>query len=1220
MTSRSNRLVRGILPVFLTLCVVLAGFSLLIFSQNDVLSLKQEMDHEAENVRAKRDLGVVITGDIAKIETAFYAFLLSADNNTRNSLLAEIQPFIAEIHHTLNILSDGGVLTRKIALNLPDKETSFLTISYSPQQKLQYNLEVLILRPQLVILEEKIQQIVEIINIRNDPLHEGRTTLSGVPFDSYLENAAKEIRAQFDRMQENANKLVYDTNVELQRFEKKIAAAEELNQQTKVLWVVATIIGVVFFISLIARQILRLQDKQEQTIHDLKQTEKKLQTSNSQILLLNKSLEEQVAVRTKELEVSERLWSDAFDSVSLPIFLHNRKGRIIKANKAYLDLAESSYEAAFGSFYWDVFPKMEGPLPGCLDSAQGRNHGCTFQEQDVVVADKIFRSQSFPIYDGEGGYLYSVHYMEDVTESRMVRQELRESEKRFRDVTDSLGEVLILIDKDLKVRLLNTAAKKAYGVTDPHYNGKYCYEVFWNRHERCEVCPTLDVMRTGETITAKRYFDSGTILNRVNSPVYDAAGNTIGCAVIAADVTEQVKQLQELKRFEQIISTSKDMVAFYDCNHILLAANAVYADYFAVDYGTIVGKHAAEILGTERYEFYLNLQDRIFKNKESITFNRWSNYPEMGKRYVESSLVPYIEKDGTVSGVVSRTKDITEKIEQEAKLRLSAEVFDSTIEGITITDKDGTILAVNKAFCTITGYSEAEILGENPRLLKSGRHDKIFYAEMWKSLAEKGTWRGEIWNKNKAGRVYPELLTISSILDDDGETINYVAVFSDITSIKQATEQLEYQAHHHPLTGLPNRLMLHIRLEHSIQHAKREGEKGAILFLDLDNFKKINDSLGHNAGDEVLKEVALRLSEHSREVDTVSHLSGDEFVVILQKINSIHDATTRAQQILDSLQKPFQIDGYELYISASIGITEFSGESSDIEELLKNADAAMYKAKNGGKNCYQLYSPDITEAAIEKVVLETQLRRALERNELVLHYQPQVTLPEGEVVAVEALVRWQHADLGLVPPDEFIPLSEETGLIVPLGEWILKTACEQVVTWQNMGYGLRRIAVNLSGKQIQQNNLVEVVERILLETGCPPSLLELEITEGFVMKHPEQAISVLQQIRSLGVEFSIDDFGTGHSSLNYLKRLPINRLKIDRSFVWDVNVDPDGEVIIKAVIAMGHSLNLQITAEGIETREQQKFLEDHGCDEGQGYLFSKPLSAAELEVWFAEHR
>ncbi|MCK4502071.1 MAG: EAL domain-containing protein, partial [Desulfuromonadales bacterium] len=701
--------------------------------------------------------------------------------------------------------------------------------------------------------------------------------------------------------------------------------------------------------------------------------------------------------------------------------------------------------------------------------------------------------------------------------------------------------------------------------------------------------------------------DDGTVLDRSIYPVRDHSGNITGCVVIASDVTERETQIGKLKRFEQILSTSTDLISFFDHNHICFAANSVYAKYFNVDPEKICGMHAKEVLGAERYQYFLQYQDIIFTEKKSLTFNLWADYPVGGKRHMEISLIPYVEEDGTVSGVVSRSKDITEQTEQEAKLRLSAKVFESTTEGITITDKNGTILAVNPAFCEITGYAENEVLGGNPKILKSGRQDEEYYREMWQSLKKTGQWRGEIWNKRKNGEIYPELLTISSIKNDEGETVNYVAIFSDITPIKLAAERLEYQAHHHPLTGLPNRLLLYARLEHSIQHVKREREHGAVMFLDLDNFKKINDSLGHKAGDEVLKEVALRLQEHSREVDTVSHLSGDEFVIVLQSIRTVHDATARAQQILDSLQKPFIVGEYELYISGSIGITEFSGDSEDIESLLKNADSAMYKAKEAGKNCYQLYSSDLTDTAIEKVLLETHLRRALERNELVLHYQPQVALPEGNIVAMEALVRWQHPDLGLLPPDKFIHLSEETGLIIPIGEWVLKTACEQLLIWREQGHGLRRIAVNLSGMQIQQKNLVEMVEKVLLETGCPSGSLELEITEGFIMQHPEQSISVLQRIRALGVELSVDDFGTGHSSLSYLKKLPINRLKIDRTFVWDIGENPDGEAITKVVIAMGHSLNLQITAEGIETPEQRKFLEAQGCNEAQGYLFSRPL-------------
>jgi len=1089
MIRRPHYLVRGLLPLLLTLCVVLLGFSLLILLQNNFRSYEQEIELQTHNVMAKRDLGELIVGDLGKVATHFYMILLSADRNHQELLLHDIQLTIAEIHAALNVISDGGTLSRELSLNLPDKDSSAFSITYFPRHKQQYNLEVLALRPQLVTLEEKLKDTIEITLIRNRLLNNPEGTLLNEAA-LRLRNYAKSIHSQFERMTENANKLVYDANQELTVFSSQISAAEKSNQQAKYFWVFVTVFSVFGFIGFIYRQILLSQNKLENTVLQLQQAKSELDESHSKVMTLNQSLEEQVAVRTEELQVSERQWSDAFNAVSSPIFLHDLEGKIIRANEAYLKLAGCSLGEASGCYYWDLFPKQENPLPGCLDGIGQTEDNFCATEMDVAVGDVIYRSQSFVINDQQGHYLYSMHLMEDVT--------------------------------------------------------------------------------------------------------------------------ERERQIERLQRFEQIMSTSSDLIAFFDRNHVFLAANSVYSDYFGVTPEEVIGKSAKEIIGEERYQSYLKYHDIIFTEKKEFHFKTWADYPKIGRRHMDVVFAPYFEADGSVSGFVSRSRDITEISEQEARLRLSAKVFESTSEGITITDKDGCILAVNPAFSHITGYSEEEVLSQNPRILQSGRHDEEFYRQMWQRLSETGQWRGEIWNKRNNGEIYPEFLMISSIKNEEQETVNYVAVFSDITAIKQAEDQLKYLAHHHPLTGLPNRLLLHARLEHSIQHIKREKERGAVMFLDLDNFKKINDSLGHNAGDEVLKDVALRLQGHSREVDTVSHISGDEFVIVLQSIRTVHDATARAKKILDSLQQPFIVDGYELYVSGSIGIAEFTGENNDIESLLKNADAAMYKAKESGKNCYHLYSPELTDVTIEKVLLESHLRRALERNELVLYYQPQVALPAGNIVAVEALVRWQHPDLGLVPPDEFIPLSEETGLIIPMGEWILQTACEQLMLWRKQGCGLRRIAVNLSGKQIQQKNLPEMVERILLDTGCPSGSLELEITEGFIMQHPEQSISVLQQIRALGVELSIDDFGTGHSSLNYLKRLPINRLKIDRSFVWDIGENLDGEAITKAVIAMGHSLNLQITGEGIETPGQRKFLEQYRCNEAQGYLFSRPLPAEEV--------
>ncbi len=1211
MRRSYHHIVRAILPLLLTFTIVLAGLTLLIVRQNNFRSFEHGIDLQIQNITAKQDLGQLIVGDLEKTATYFYMILVSADPEQQKVLLDAVKLRIAETHAVLNVLSDGGTISRDLPLNLPTQDTPPQSITYLLENKQQYNLEVLALRPQLVVLEEKLEQSINMTTLRNRLLNNPEGNLlqeTGLQLRLF----AKHIHSQLDRMTENANKLAYDTNQELLLFQNKIAAAQKQNQEVEMLWAIGTVLCVFGFIGVVYREILASQRKLENTVLQLKQIEHDLQESHSEVLTLNQSLEEQVLVRTEELELSERLWVDAFNSVTSSIFLHDQEGRIIKANRAYLKLAECSFENAFGQFYWDIFPKQQRALPGCfVDIAKGKAD-CQTVEQDVLVGGRTFRSQSYAIYDDLESYLYSMHYMEDVTEQRKAGQALRESEQRFREVTNSLSDVLILIDQDMKVQLLNDAAIRTYGIVDKNYIGKQCHEVFWDCGDICDNCPTLSVMRTGKVVKAMRYIGDDTILDRSIYPVHDPTGKIIACAVIASDVTEREKQIERLMRFEQIMSTSTDLVAFFDYNHVFLAANSVYSSYFGVDPEDIIGQHAEEIVGTERYQGYLKYQDTIFNKKKSLIFKAWAVYPKMGKRHMETTFDPYFEDDGTVSGFVSRSKDITEQTEQEAKLRLSAKVFESTSEGIIITDKNGIIVVVNAAFSEITGYSENEVLGCNPNILQSGRHKNNFYQDMWHSLDKTGQWRGEIWNKRKNGVIYPEFLTISSIKNDEGETINYVAIFSDITPIKQAVERLEYQAHHHPLTGLPNRLLLHARLEHSIQYAKREKEQGAVLFLDLDNFKKINDSLGHNAGDTVLKEVALRLQKHSREVDTVSHLSGDEFVIVLQGIRTIHDATSRAQQILDSLQQPFTVDEYELYVSGSIGIVGFSGESEDIEGLLKNADSAMYKAKEGGKNCYQLYSSELTDTAIEKVLLESHLRRALERNELVLHYQPQMALPAGDIVAVEALVRWQHPDLGLIPPDKFIPLSEETGLIIPMGEWILKTACEQLLIWREQGSGLRRIAVNLSGKQIQQKNLPEMVAQILLETGCPSDSLELEITEGFIMQHPEQSISVLQQIRALGVELSVDDFGTGHSSLNYLKKLPINRLKIDRSFVWDIGESPDGEVITKAIIAMGHSLNLQITGEGIETPEQLEFLELHGCNEAQGYLFSRPLPAEDI--------
>ena len=548
----------------------------------------------------------------------------------------------------------------------------------------------------------------------------------------------------------------------------------------------------------------------------------------------------------------------------------------------------------------------------------------------------------------------------------------------------------------------------------------------------------------------------------------------------------------------------------------------------------------------------------------------------------------------------------------ESLLRQAATFFESASEGVLITDVDTRITAVNRAFTEMTGYSEHDVLGRNPRMLKSGRHDRDFYKTMWSALLQEGEWRGEIWGRRRNGEVFPKWQTIRAVRDDSGRLTHYMSVFSDVSHIKESEAKLHRLAHHDALTDLPNRLLLNARLEHSVQHAQRTGSKVAVLFLDLDHFKKINDSLGHPAGDRLLQLVAERLLVCVRSEDTVARLGGDELTVVLGSLEDAWYAATIAQEILTSLSEPFELEGQDVFVSASIGISMFPDDGQDVTALLKNADAAMYMAKSEGRNRYHFYSRELTSGACEALALETELHHALERGEFFLQFQPQISLASGAIVGVEALLRWRHPEIGLISPVRFIPIAEESGFIVDIGRWVLRNACEQARAWQVDGLKFFRIAVNLSGRQLEQASIVHDVRDVLNDSGLDPSRLELELTESSVMKHEKRMARTLHELRQLGTTIAIDDFGTGYSSLSYLKRYPFDRLKIDRSFVRDIPKNPSDVAFAKAIVALGHSLDLSVIAEGVETREQRDLLTSIGCDEMQGFLYSAPRTADEL--------
>jgi diguanylate cyclase (GGDEF)-like protein/PAS domain S-box-containing protein len=576
-----------------------------------------------------------------------------------------------------------------------------------------------------------------------------------------------------------------------------------------------------------------------------------------------------------------------------------------------------------------------------------------------------------------------------------------------------------------------------------------------------------------------------------------------------------------------------------------------------------------------------------------------------------------IDAEGCGIGASGSSVDVTERRHVEARARQAATVFECTREGIALTDLDGTITYVNPAFTTITGYDEADVIGHTLRLLHSGRHDRAFYQDLWRSVRTTGQWQGEIWNRRKSGEICPERLTISTVYDGNGTALNYVAIFADTTQIRRSQNQLAHLAHHDALTDLPNRVLLLTRLEHALARARRDRSHGAVLFLDLDRFKNVNDSLGHPAGDELLRIAADRMKHRIRAADTLARIGGDEFVVVLEDISGRDAACDVAAKLIAALGMPFSLaHGHQAYLGASVGISLFPEHSDDAHQLIQQADTALYEAKESGRGGAQVYTPALTAAASERFSLEASLRRGLERDEFSLHYQPLVDAG-GHVVGVEALLRWASPDHGNVPPNRFIPIAEDTGIIAPLGAWVLRTACAQAEAWRQRGLPLF-VAVNLSPRQFRQGDILSCVSEVLADTGLPARQLELEITEGAIMADHHQAADIMAAFKSLGVRLSIDDFGTGYSSLAHLKRFPIDKLKIDRSFVQDIPADAGDMQIASTIIAMAHGLGMEVLAEGVETEAQLQYLRAQGCESFQGYHFSRPLPAKELESWLAQ--
>ena len=559
-----------------------------------------------------------------------------------------------------------------------------------------------------------------------------------------------------------------------------------------------------------------------------------------------------------------------------------------------------------------------------------------------------------------------------------------------------------------------------------------------------------------------------------------------------------------------------------------------------------------------------------------------------------------------------------ERKRTEMDLRISAIAFEAQ-EGMFVTDDQSVILRVNRSFTDITGYTPEDVIGKTPAILSSGRHDARFFESIWKQIAEHDAWRGEIWNRRKDGTVYPEWLTITAVRNALGTVTHYVSTLTDITLRKAAEEQIRHLAFFDPLTRLPNRRMLLDRLNQAMVNSRRTAQTGALLFIDLDHFKMVNDTLGHDKGDGLLEQVAHRLTESVREGDTVARQGGDEFVVMLENLGPDRtEAATRAdligQKILQRVSRPYHVAGHEIVSSCSVGVALFQGQTDTPEELMKRADTAMYQAKEAGRHTVRFFDPEMHGAMLKRVAMEAAMRDSLRDGRFVLFYQGQ-TDSQGRLRGTEALLRWQHPTLGLIPPAQFIPIAEDTGLILPLGRWVLQTACEQLTRWaQQPDWQHVSVSVNVSGRQMRQANFVQEVLEVLAQTGAPPERLKLEITESLLLVNKEDTIAKMDALKARGVGFSLDDFGTGYSSLAYLKRLPLDQLKIDRSFVRELPGESRDAAIVQSIVALASSLGLTTIAEGVETGLQKAHLERLGCHNFQGFLFGLPAPVEQLSL------
>ncbi len=973
---------------------------------------------------------------------------------------------------------------------------------------------------------------------------------------------------------------------------------------------------------------------------------------------------EKLSANKKSLTSQERILA-IFKEAAVGMMLVDMNGKPVEANLALQSMLQYSAaelkQMTFSSFTYTADEKAGLGL--YTELVAGKRDHYQFDKRYVrkdggLVYGRVTVSM---IRDDHGNPQYALSIIEDVSAQKEIYDDLLKSEEKYRTLMNDAGDVILLVDLFGNIIDANKFAEVFLGYSKDQILkisftdilcGQKVEEFFLLSEasgEASEVQPlTLRDLKikcigdiripVGVTLSVVEYGGQKYILSiirditepkNIEKKLNEAQDQLVQRIRHRTAALEQAnKKLTEQavvrKKTEQALRASQQRFRVVTNNSPIILFALDHKGIFTLSEGKgleSIGLKSGEIVGQSVFALYGHIEQVKAAFQRATKGDTFTSVININNAVFELWCSPIRDQNNKLSGVVGVMTDITERRRAEDKIRASEKKLSNILKNMQDAfyrvDNDCVLVLISPSINRLLGYMPEELLGTKlPNLFVDPEGRVKFKESLQENAGVLNNY--ELAMSRKDGSIVWVSFNAQHCFDELGNVIGVEGTTRDITERKQTEQHLRYLANYDALTKLPNRTLFRDRLEHAMAHARRHHHLVVLMFLDVDRFKAINDSLGHLVGDQLLQAVAERLRSCAREGDTVARLGGDEFTIVMEGVSETVDADTAAKKVVEAMSKSFVLEGHDVYVTASIGVTIYPSDSDDIDSLIRNADTAMYRAKRAGRNNYQFYTEDMNTRAIENLLLQSNLRQALERKEFLLYYQPQIDLKTGDMIGMEALIRWQHPELGLLSPKQFISIAEETGLIIPIGEWVLRKVCHQIKKWEADGLPPYRVSVNLSACQFRQKNLVEKITSIVTDAAVDPKFIELELTEGILVDDEETAISVLHQLNKMGMRISIDDFGTGYSSLSYLKRFPLNTLKIDKSFIRDISSDPDGAAITEAIIALGHSLRLKVIAEGVESKEQLMFLTPRGCDEVQGFYFSEPLPAPVIVDWMRE--